>query len=507
MHNNIMAASSNDFPPMLATGRYAKWRSRFLQYIDTRPNGDALSKCILKGPYTPTTVVIQVMPATENSPAVPEHTTVKTVLLILVLALSVLNFMKTFIKTVRFENDHFGAIIGYEDYVIGDIMISRVYYVEGLRHNLFPVGQFCDSNLEVAFMKHSCYVRDTDGVELLNGSCGSILYTILVEDMLNSSPICLLSKASKTKSWLWHRRLNHLNFSTINNLARKDLLRGLPRLKFEKDHLCSAYAPSLILSPSSSELQPPISHHGVAAGSIISEDKLFGYADNDPFVNVFAQKPSSEASSSRDACSAQSTHINQPHHHLGKWCKDYSFDNVIGNLFRSARLVAKGYQKEEGIDFKESFAPVTHIEAIRIFIANAASKNITVYQMDVKTTFLNGDMKNKSTLVNQRGLWYPKDTAMELTAYADVDHAGCQDTRRSTSGSAQFLGDKLVSWLSKKQKSTAISTTKAEYIVMSGCCAQILWMRSQLSNYDFAFNKIPLYCDNQSAIALYCNNV
>ncbi|GJY32293.1 retrovirus-related pol polyprotein from transposon TNT 1-94 [Tanacetum coccineum] len=105
------------------------------------------------------------------------------------------------------------------------------------------------------------------------------------------------------------------------------------------------------------------------------------------------------------------------------------------------------------------------------------------------------------------GLWYPKDTAMTLPAYADADHAGYQDTRRSTSGSAQFLGDKLVSWSSKKQKSTAISTTKAEYIAMSGCYAQILWMRSQLTDYGFAFNKIPLYYDNRSAIALCCNNV
>ncbi|GKC58477.1 retrovirus-related pol polyprotein from transposon TNT 1-94 [Tanacetum coccineum] len=100
-----------------------------------------------------------------------------------------------------------------------------------------------------------------------------------------------------------------------------------------------------------------------------------------------------------------------------------------------------------------------------------------------------------------------KDTAMALTAYEDVDHAGCQDTRRSTSGSARFLGNKLVNSSSKKQKSTAISPTKAEYIAMSGCCAQILWMRSQLTDYGFAFNKIPLYCDNRSAIALCCNNV
>ncbi|GKA72761.1 hypothetical protein Tco_0778977 [Tanacetum coccineum] len=105
------------------------------------------------------------------------------------------------------------------------------------------------------------------------------------------------------------------------------------------------------------------------------------------------------------------------------------------------------------------------------------------------------------------GLWYSKDIGMSLIAYADADHAGCQDTRHSTSGSAQFLGDKLVSWSSKKQKCTAISSTEAEYIALSGCCAQILWMRSLLTDYGFQFNKIPLYCDNKSAIAICCNNV
>ncbi|GJY83034.1 hypothetical protein Tco_0496410 [Tanacetum coccineum] len=88
-----------------------------------------------------------------------------------------------------------------------------------------------------------------------------------------------------------------------------------------------------------------------------------------------------------------------------------------------------------------------------------------------------------------------------------ADHAGCQDTRRSTSGSIQLLGDRLVSWSSKRQKSAAISSTEAEYIALSGCCAQVLWMRSQLTDYGFGFNKIPMYCDNKSAIALCCNNV
>nr|GFA37178.1 Gag-Pol polyprotein [Tanacetum cinerariifolium] len=106
-----------------------------------------------------------------------------------------------------------------------------------------------------------------------------------------------------------------------------------------------------------------------------------------------------------------------------------------------------------------------------------------------------------------RGLWYPKDSSVALTAFTDADHAGCQDTRRSTSGSVQFLGEQLISWSSKRQKSTAISSTEAEYIALSGCCAQILWMRSQLSDYGLVFHKIPMYCDNKSAIALCCNNV
>nr|GEX19244.1 uncharacterized mitochondrial protein AtMg00810-like [Tanacetum cinerariifolium]GEX41129.1 uncharacterized mitochondrial protein AtMg00810-like [Tanacetum cinerariifolium] len=104
-------------------------------------------------------------------------------------------------------------------------------------------------------------------------------------------------------------------------------------------------------------------------------------------------------------------------------------------------------------------------------------------------------------------LWYPNDSSIALTAYADADHVGFQDTRQSTSESMQLLGDKLVSWSLKKKKSAAISSTKAEYIALSGCCAQVLWMRSQLTNYGLRFNKILMYCDNKSAIALCYNNV
>ncbi|GJR59702.1 putative ribonuclease H-like domain-containing protein [Tanacetum coccineum] len=1010
-----------------------------------------------------------------------------------------MNFVEKFIGSVRFGNDHLGAIMGYGDYVMGDSVISRVYYVEGLGHNLFSVGQFCDSDLEVAFRKHTCFVRDINGTDILKGSRGTNLYTISIDEMMKSSPICLLSKASKSKSWLWHRRLNHLNFGTINDLARKDLVRGLPRLKFEKDHLCSAcqlgkskkfshrpksentnmevlhtlhmdlcgpmrvqsikgkkyilvivddysrftwvkflrskdetlefvtnflkqiqiglnkivrfihtdngtefvnqvmseyyegvgifhqksvprtpqqngvverrnrtlveaartmmiflkapmflwaeavatalfgalcyptndsenlgkfqakadigifvgYAPSRKgyriynkrtrrlmetihvtfdemhqsmapvrissgpepimmtpgqlksgLAPTDKELemlfQPMFDEHleqsrvnepvpsateinaqvvppGTSLSTTIAQDAPSPSASSStsdvhlpvqhqeiaeepihedtpiihdvlhPSHNLDTGDPGSAQSSSGNVNSAEPIQVNYPPDHLRRWTKDHPLDNIVGNpsrpvstrkqlasdalwccfhtelskvepknfkmaviedcwfqamqdeihefdqlevwelvprpiyvmvialkwiykvkldeygdvLKNKARLVAKGYRQEEGIDFEESFAPVARIEAIRIFIANAATKNMIIYQMDVKTAFLNGDLQEEvfvsqpegfedqenpthvyrlkkalyglkqaprawydtlskflmannffkgavdptlftrksgkhillvqiyvddiifastdhnacnifskemsskfqmsmmgqmsfflglqvsqspgGIFINQAkyaletlkkygmdlsdpvdtpmvdrlkldedlmgipvdqtrfrgmvgslmyltasrpdlvfavcmcaryqakptkkhfeaikrvfrylkgtinmGLWYPKDNAMSLTAYADADHAGCQDSRRSTSGSAQFLGDRLVSWSSKKQRSTAISTTEAEYIAMSGCCAQILWMRSQLKDYGFDFNKIPLYCDNKSAIALCCNNV
>ncbi|GJY32944.1 retrovirus-related pol polyprotein from transposon TNT 1-94 [Tanacetum coccineum] len=122
-----------------------------------------------------------------------------------------------------------------------NVIISQVYNVEGLRHNLFSVSQFYDSDLEVAFRKHTCFVCNLEGVDLLSRSRGTNLYSLSIGDIMASSPICLLSKATKTKSWLWHRRLSHLNFGAINHLGH-GLVRGLPRLKFEKDHLCSACA-------------------------------------------------------------------------------------------------------------------------------------------------------------------------------------------------------------------------------------------------------------------------
>ncbi|GKB90154.1 integrase, catalytic region, zinc finger, CCHC-type containing protein [Tanacetum coccineum] len=149
-------------------------------------------------------------------------------------------FVEKFMGIVHFGNDHFAKIIDYGDYVHGNITICHVYYIEGLGHNLFSVGKFCDGDLEVAFRSKTCYVRNLDGDDLLTGSRESNLYTLSISNMTASSPVFLMSKVNSTKSWLWHRRLSHLNFGTINHLTKQDLVNGLLKFKYDKDHLCSA---------------------------------------------------------------------------------------------------------------------------------------------------------------------------------------------------------------------------------------------------------------------------
>ncbi|GKE65569.1 retrovirus-related pol polyprotein from transposon TNT 1-94, partial [Tanacetum coccineum] len=150
------------------------------------------------------------------------------------------NFVEKYLGTVRFGNDQFAPIHGYGDLVQGNSMINRVYYVEGLNHNLLSVGQFCDVDLKVAFRKSTCFVRDLQGNDLLAGNRGSDLYTISLQETNLSTPLCLMEKASPTQACLWHRRLSHLNFDYINLLSKKDVVIGLPKLKYIKDQLCSS---------------------------------------------------------------------------------------------------------------------------------------------------------------------------------------------------------------------------------------------------------------------------
>ncbi|GKA44701.1 retrovirus-related pol polyprotein from transposon TNT 1-94, partial [Tanacetum coccineum] len=333
------------------------------------------------------------------------------------------NFVSKFLGTVKFRNDQIAKIMGYGDYQIGNVTILRVYYIKGLGHNLFSVGQFCDSNLEVTFRQHTCYIRNLEGVDLLTGSRGDNLYTLSLGNMMASSPICLLSKASKTKSWLRHRRLSHLNFGKSSKKPHKPKSEDTNQEKLYLLHM---------------DLCGPMRVASVNGKKYI----LIIVDDYSRFTWVKCLRSKDEA---------PAFIIN--------------FLKMIQIGISHETSVARSPQQNGVVERRNR----TLIEAARTMLIYA-----------------------KAPLF----LW------AEAVATTYADHAGCQDTRHSTSGSIQLLGDRLVSWSSKRQKSAAISSTKAEYIALSGCCAQVLWMRSQLTDYGFGFNKIPMYCDNKSAIAL-----
>nr|GEX58425.1 hypothetical protein [Tanacetum cinerariifolium] len=892
------------------------------------------------------------------------------------------NFVEKFLEMVHFGNNDFVVIAGYEDVVIGSMTIKKVYYVKGLGHNLFSVGQFCDKGLEVAFRKSTYFVRNTNGVDLLTGDRSSNLYTIALNEVTSNCSACLLAKASSLQSWLWHQRLSHLNFTTINNLVKNNLVQGLSKMKFKKDHLCSTceegkidqkhhksktafasnkplyllymdlcgpmrvesinkkryvtpqqngvverrnrtlveaartmltfanlplflWAKAIITAcftqkrfdktpyelmnkrkpnikffyvfgclcyllndfddveklkvkgdigvfvgyskesaafriynkqthkihesmnvnfdeisemaskqfiletglsnlnekgkssnPSvlqvsktdaifsmtmmvleSSSLEPDLSNLNKMAKSSnpsVSQvsktskkdlEDLFQkfydeYFDSSKIMNssttnvetsnneeeVFHESSKSfqeESSSSSlnddvhqrleevavpssntqsisnnivpnvDAASTSHNVFNErledayfdasidydetfaPVSRIEAIClflayaahKDFTiFQRDVKTAFLNGILkeevevfheVSKSFQKESSLsslndDVQQSpeevilphtntqsilndmisnvdeastshnvfnerlkdayFDTISRIEAIRFFLAYAAHKDFTVFQMDVNITFLNGILKEEvyvairfflayaahkdftvfqmdvnitflngilkeevyvgqppsfvstqysdhvyvldkalyglkqapqawyevlsqflinsgfqkvpTPMVEQAKLkldlvgkpvdhtdyrsmirslmyvtssrpdimfdtclWYPKDSGFDLTTYSNVNHAGCHLDQKSTSGSVQFLGDKLVCWSSKKQNCVSISTSESEYVAVSGYCAQVLWMRTQLIDYGFFYDKVPIYCDSKCAIAISCNPV
>ncbi|GJS51982.1 retrovirus-related pol polyprotein from transposon TNT 1-94 [Tanacetum coccineum] len=743
--------------------------------------------------------------------------------------------------SVKFGNDHVAKIMGYGDYQIGNVTISRVYYVEGLGHNLFSVGQFCDSNLKVAFRQHTCFIRNLEGLTKLKfekdhlcsacamGKSKKKIHKPKSEDTnqeklyLLHMDLCGPMRVASVNGKKFHNQVSQDDPSVVRRIrtdngtefvnqtlreyyekvgishetsvarspqqngvverrnhtlikaARTMLIyakallflwaeavatacytqnRSMIRLRhgktpYELLHnktpdisflymfgaLCNptndsenlgklqpkadigifiSYAPTKkafriynrrtrriieTIHVDFDELTAMASEHSSSEPALhemtpatISSGLVPNPSSSTPFVppsriewdilfqplfdellnpppsvdlpapkvitpipGVFAPEPAASTGSpssttvDQDApCPSNSqttpetqspvisNDVEEDNHDLD--VAHMNNDMFFGILKNKARSVTRGYHQEEGIDFEESFALVARIEAIRIFLAFVAQKNMIVYQMDVKTAFLNGilgeevyvsqsdgfmdqdnpnhvyklkkalyglkqaprawydlllnflltqdfskgtvdptlfirrqgndillkpkldeDLQGKAidptyyrgmvgTLMYltasrpdltfdvcmcaryqakptekhlhaikrifkylrgtvNRVLWYLNDSSITLTAYADVDYAGCQDTRRSTSGSMQFLGERLVTWSSKRQKSVAISSMKAEYITLSGCCAQVLWMRLQLTDYGLGFNKIPMYCDNKSVIALCCNNV
>ncbi|GJS91810.1 retrovirus-related pol polyprotein from transposon TNT 1-94 [Tanacetum coccineum] len=536
------------------------------------------------------------------------------------------------------------------------------------------VEQYCDGDLEVVFRSKICYVQNLEGDGLLTGDRESNLYTISISDMAASSPVCLMSKATLTKSWLWHRRLSHLNFGTINDLTKHDLVDGLPKFQYGKDHLCSAcergkskkaFHPPKVVPSNHSKLEllhmdlcgpmrvasinekrltfdifivveeheaPPIvttseeqislisfneadefnqedstdfdAHpleqvHGDPSKPVVTRQKLHTDSELCMYaLTVSTLEPKNIKEAMSDHSWIESMHdefhqferldvwelVPRPDGKniiVVKWLWKNKSDakNIV--IQNKSHLVVKGYKQEEGIINEESFAHVARLEAVRIqsdgffdpdipdhvyrlkkslyglkqlhehvhqsprgiFISQLqyAIEILKKHGMDecvcmstpMATERLDADLQGTptdqttyrrmirglmyltasspdiafATFSYNMGLWYPKDSGFELIVYSDADHAGCKDDCKSTSGSLQFFGEKLVSWSSKKQDCTAMSIAKAEYVSLSACCAQFIWMRTQLLDYGYKYNRILMYCDSKSAVAISCNPV
>nr|GEV75935.1 retrotransposon protein, putative, unclassified [Tanacetum cinerariifolium] len=529
---------------------------------------------------------------------------------------------------LKFRNDQIAPILGYRDLVQRVVTIKKVYYVEGLNHNLFSVGQFCDADLEVAFRKSTCYIRDLKGNDLLTSSCGTVLYSITLQDTNCPNPICLMAKASSSQAWLWHRRLSHLNFETINLLSKNDIVVGLPKLNSSKiifvlliyldsflrskdvtpevlidflrlvqrglqvqvrvvrtdkgtkffnqtlhaddenldkmkekgdeciimgystrsrayrvfnkrtrvimesihvnfdelphmtsDHISSdptsecqnmalehsdelLNGSSKVVSKSSAVSSAdapnqhqhhttPLNNHttptptcqvpslGPTVSSFENINQAKTYAKNDQvaddeFINIFCtpvQDLGETSSRHVDSSNMHTFYQRYPSEH--RWTKDHPLEQVIGNPSQSVRTRR---QLESDAEMC-MFALTIHQSPRGIFINQAKyAQEILKKHGMTSCDSIGTSMATKHLDADLSG------TLVDQTKYRNSDHAGCLDSHKSTSG-------------------------EAEYVCLSACCAQVLWMRTQLIDYGFHFDKIPMYFDSNAAIAISCNPV
>nr|GEW14450.1 hypothetical protein [Tanacetum cinerariifolium] len=469
---------------------------------------------------------------------------------------------------IKTQNDSFRFVHELKQEMHADL---KVYYVKGLNHNLFSVGQFCDVDLEVAFRKSTCFVRDRQGNNLLTSNRGSNLYTISLQESTSLIPLCLMAKASPTQAWLWHRRLSHLNFNYINLLSKKDIVIGLPKLKyasFLNDKKASDY-----------DKPDPIPQRQDVSSSIDANvppqqesNLLFGYL-YDEFFNACSNPQDKQPTTNIQPTSAPSTptYVHAEENNDGQAEEEHLPDDEFTNPFsflngplKEEVYVAqpdgfvdpdhpkKVYRLKKALYELKQAPRVWYDKLLKFLTSKGFTKGLQIHQyprgifinqakyalkilhkhgMDkgqsigtpmamkpkldadlsgnpVDQTDYHSKIRSFMYLTSSRlDIVQAKGPRFGLTAFSDADHAGCIDSRKSTSGGIQFLGDKLVSWMSKKQNCTAMSSTKAEYVALSASCAQAIWIRTQLQDYGFNHNKILLYCDSQSAIAISCNPV
>nr|GEW90733.1 hypothetical protein [Tanacetum cinerariifolium] len=627
--------------------------AKFMNYLEEQIDGKAMINCIKHGDQ-PLPRVTQVSIAETSSIEQPPlkdksmwSNQEKRVQKIDRNRSQLMNFVSKFMGTVRFKNDQIAWIMGYGDYQLGNFIISmrqrlragygtNDYLISTLARFLKTKDEApkaiikCIKNIQVHLNAIVLNVRTDNGTEFVNQTLRkfyenvSISYqTSVARTPQQNDIVIFIGYAPAKKSFrIYNRRTQiisetiHVTFDELTTMAYEQFSSG-PGL-----HFMTPATPSTGLVSNTVSQQPCIPPNRD------DWDRMF-----QPMFDEYFNPLTIDVSLVQEAAAPRAevlvVLLLEPKNFKQVMTEPSWIDAMQEEIHEFERFKVWELEscpdnvQEEGVNFEESFAPVARIEAIRIFIANTSHKNMTIYQMVVKTAFLNDEIKEEVYVSQPEGFvdqdnpshvyklkkalygikqapraWYdilssflisqqfskgavdptlftrharndlllskyaseivkkyglnstdsvdtpvienkkldedlqgkPVDATLyrgmigslmylttsrpdliyadtDMSAYADADHAGCQDTRRSTSESAQFLGDKLVSCSSKKQKSIAVSSTEAEYISLSGCCSQILWMRSQLTDYGFQFNKIPLYCDNKSTNALCCNNV
>nr|GEV58261.1 hypothetical protein [Tanacetum cinerariifolium] len=318
------------------------------------------------------------------------------------------NFVEKFRETVLFGNNDFTEIVGYRDVVIRSMMIKKVYYVK----------------------------------DLLTDDRSSNLYTIALNKITSNSSACSLAKASSSQSWLWHQRLSHLNFATINNLVKNNLVRGLPKIKFEKDHLCSACEQGKIHQ---------IHHKSKTA-----------FASNKPLYLL----------------------------HMDL-CGPIRVESI--NRKRYVLVVVDDYSRYTWVFFLHS-----KDKASEVIISFIKKTQVNLQLQNATAKWCRG--KEESNLSQScKNYAYIKVYVGQPPSFVSKqypDHV--------------YALDKALYGLKQAPRACRIvynSTAESEYVVVSGCCAQVLWMRTQLTDYGFFYDKVPIYSDSKSAIAISCNPV
>ncbi|GJV03003.1 retrovirus-related pol polyprotein from transposon TNT 1-94 [Tanacetum coccineum] len=472
---------------------------------------------------------------------------------------------------VKYGNDQIALILSYGDLVQGCVIIKRVYDVEGLNHNSFSVGQFCDADLEVALWKSTCYIYDLKGNDLLTGSHGTDLYSITLQDTTSPNLIFLMASTcwgkqnthflrtkNKTLEVLIEilklvQRGLHAQVRTVRTDKGMEFLNKTLHEYFSQEGI--EHQTSVAQTPEQNGVIERQNHTLVEAAQTMLSASKVSFQENvpqvaetvtmsnelellfslmfdellngtNPVMSKSSVVPTVDAPDQRqqqNTTPSTTTTIaaDKPPLNIHTTPKTTSQAPTQAPTVSTTENINQAKTHEEnaqvnedefinifmgGINFEESFAPVARLEAVRLFVAYVAHKSFPVYQMDVKTAFLNGPLKEEVYINQPNGFVDPhhpdkvyrlkkalyglkqppgrtwssdppilhvqvdrilymqhvivlvikrdqlKNTSGRLNGSFDSDHAGCLDTRKSTSGGIQFLGgDKLVSWSSKKQ--------------------------------------------------------